>query len=97
MYRLFPPIRHNVRVLLSIALLIVTSLLASGILFRHQRLLTYLAAAGVLWEGQWLLLTLLNRTLLSSVTPNTLFTVGSSLLLVVSIAFIRKWQSPYRT
>ncbi|MFH1353905.1 MAG: hypothetical protein ABIH36_01330 [bacterium] len=81
--------------ILSIALLGLASLIASGVLFRHQRVLTYLAAAGALFEGQWLLLTLLDRTVLLSVSSARVYVLGAFLLLVIWIFFRQGWSWPY--
>lgn len=79
----------------SILLLGLASLVASGVLFAHQRALTYLAAAGVLWEGQWLLLTLLDRTVLEGVETRVVFDSGALILLAIWLLFYRRWSFPY--
>jgi len=79
----------------SIVLLGLASLLASGVLFRHQRVLTYLAAAGVLFEGQWLLLTLLDRTVLIGMETKVVFDMGAVVLLVVWLLFYQRLSFPY--
>lgn len=71
--------------------------MASGVLFSHQRVLTYLAAAGVLWEGQRLLLTLLDRTVLEGVETRVVFDMGAVVLLVIWLLFYRRWSFPYRS
>lgn len=80
---------------LSVILPGVASLVASGVLFRHQRVLTYLAAAGVLFEGQWLLLTLLDRVLLPGVSAKMVFDLGSLALLILWALLYKKWTFPY--
>ena len=79
----------------SIVLLGLASLVASGVLFSHQRVLTYLAAAGTLFEGQWLLLTLLDRTVLIGTETKVVFDTGAVLLLVVWLLFYRRLSFPY--
>src|SRR5687767_916377 len=80
--------------ILAAAVLGAASLIASGALFAHQRWLTYAAGAGVLWEVQWLLLTLLDRTLASSFSSTMVFSAGSLALLAVWLPLLRRWQTP---
>lgn len=68
--------------LVQMILLGVSSLIASGVLFRHRTVLTYLAAAGILWEAQWLFLTLLARTWLQSVSPELVYLLGVVIILL---------------
>lgn len=75
-------------------LLAAASLVASGVLFRHQRWLTFIAAAGVLWEGQWLLLTMLHRTTLVIAAPTVVYTTGALMLLGLWLLVIRNWHWP---
>lgn len=79
---------------LATLLLILSSIIASGVLFEHKRVLTFIAAAGVLWEGQWLLLTVLDRMLLRGVSSNSVFLVGSVLLLIAWSVFVKKFKFP---
>jgi energy-converting hydrogenase Eha subunit C len=80
----------------SIVLLAAASLLGAGILFRHHRFLTLLAAAGVLFEGQWLALTLVHRLWFSAVAEDRFFLIGSLLVLIGWAIFYKKWSFPYR-
>lgn len=81
---------------IGIGVLILASLVGSGVLFRHQRVLTFLGVAGALFEAQWLLLTLLARTFLLSVEPRWVFVGGAVILLALWSVGYRKWQFPYR-
>lgn len=65
-------------------LLALASLLASGVLFRHRGILTYLAAAGVLWEAQWLLITLLDHQ----------YVIGAMVLLIAWVSQYKKFTFP---
>ncbi len=80
---------------ISIVLFGLASFVASGVLFKHQRVLTYLAAAGTLFEGQWLLLTLLDRTVLIGMETKVVFDMGAVLLLVIWLLFYRRLSFPY--
>lgn len=79
---------------ISAILLIFGSIIASGVLFEHKRVLTFMAAAGVIWEGQWLLLTLLSRVLLRGVSSNSVFMAGSILLLIAWLFVVKKFKFP---
>ncbi|MEX0650082.1 MAG: hypothetical protein WD200_03710 [Candidatus Andersenbacteria bacterium] len=81
--------------LIAIVLLGVASLLASGVLFTHRRALTYLGVAGALWQTGWLTLTLLDRTILQSISTPTVFVAGSAVLLVAFGSFYKRWHLPY--
>lgn len=81
--------------MIELFLVFISSLLASGILFKHQRVLTFLAAAGVAGEGQWLLLTLLTRTVFQHSSANGVFLAGSIILLLVWAVFYKQWKFPY--
>ncbi len=81
---------------IGIAVLVLASLVGSGILFRHQRVLTFLAVAGTLFETQWLLLTLLDRTVFASLPAQQIFLVGAVTLLALWAIQYKKWQFPYR-
>lgn len=73
-------------------LLAVAGLLASGSLFAHKRIMTYLAAAGALWESAWLLLTWIGRTFVSD-QHGVVFIVGS-LLALAGALYLLKWRKP---
>jgi hypothetical protein len=79
---------------LAVILLAISALLASGALFTHQRISTYLAAAGVLWQAQWLLLTLLDRTVARAVASEPVFIIGAAGLAMVALLLVRRWQRP---
>lgn len=76
-------------------LLGVASLIASGVLFRHRTVLTYLATAGILWEAHWLFLTLLDRGVLHIFydIPRTLFrqAVTDIVFLIGTICILLGW------
>ena len=80
--------------ILALAITIGSALLGAGVVFKHQRLLTFLAAAGALAQGQWLLLTLLDRTLLVQIDSLLVFTGGAILLAIVWGLFWRQWRFP---
>src|SRR3989344_1909050 len=76
--------------ILAVLFLLISSLLASGILFKHQRWLSYLAAAGVLFEGEWLLLTLVDRLSVTASSSRIVFFIGSCVLLLAAGLFYRR-------
>lgn len=73
----------------------LASILASGILFSHKRILTLLAAAGALFESGWLLLTLIHRVVWPR-SPEAVFLIGSLLFLGLLWPGRRQWRWPYR-
>ncbi|MGH9856730.1 MAG: hypothetical protein ACRD4B_02690, partial [Acidobacteriota bacterium] len=77
------------------SILLVASFLASGILFTHKRILTLIAAAGVIFEGSFLFLTLLDRTILASGNSFVVYLIGSCLFAGAGILAIRNWKWPY--
>lgn len=74
--------------------LAVASVLASAVLFQHMRFTTWLAAAGILFEGQWLLITLLKRTLFVGSSLETFYLLTSVLLLLLWILMLRSVRWP---
>lgn len=74
--------------LISIFFLAVAALLASGIIFSHRHILTYIAAAAGLWEAAWLALTLLSRTVFTGHT-DIVFPAGAAVLLIGSLFWAR--------
>jgi len=78
-------------------LLAISAILASGVLFSHQRSLTFLAAAGALFEAKWLLLTLIDRLILPNVSSQSVFLVGAVITLIIWLTQIKKWHLPYNT
>ncbi|MEX1112692.1 MAG: hypothetical protein WEC84_04475 [Candidatus Andersenbacteria bacterium] len=83
--------------IIPIIILGVAAILASGILFPHRRMLTFLGAAGALWQVGWLLLTLIDRTLLQEVSSQTVFVLGSAILLAIFAWQYKQWKLPYRS
>lgn len=75
----------------------IGSIMASGIMFRHQRLLTLIAAAGAFWSGQWLLLTLVDRVILTGNESTLVYLVGSFVLTIPWVFKLKAWSWPYRT
>lgn len=80
---------------ISIILVLGAALLASGILFKHQRALTLLATAGIIFEAQWLALTYIDRVLLVSVSSSLVFLIGSIVMLVGWGIYYQRWTWPY--
>ena len=80
--------------LTAVVILMGSALLASGIVFRHQRVLVYLAAAGALFEAQWLLLVLLDRVVWRDTETTIVLTVGAALLLILWLSLIKRWRAP---
>lgn len=76
-----------------IFVVIAAGVLASGILFAHKRLTTFVAAAGVLAEGQWLLLTLIDRTVARGVASEIVYLIGGLVCLLVWGLFIKQWST----
>lgn len=58
-------------------------------------MLTYLATTGILFEAQWLLLTLLTRTLFHAFDSGAVFITGALALFVVWGVLWRHWTFPY--
>lgn len=87
---------HPVGMALAILLVVASSLLASGILFRHKRVLTYVAAAGTLAEAHWLLLALLSRAVLRQFDVTSVYLGGALVLLVAWCIFVPRWRAPAR-
>lgn len=81
----------------TIITLAISSLLASGILFKHARILTLLAATATLWQAQWLFLTLIDRGLLNGQATQEVYLFGSFLLLTPWLFKLKKWYWPYST
>lgn len=76
---------------LTIILLSIAAALASGILYQHRSVLTYLGLAGVLWQMTWLFLTLLSRTIFLKLPTEYVFLGGSvCIVLVVLFGFRQK-------
>lgn len=80
--------------LVQIILLILSSLIASGVLFGHRGLLTYLACAGVLWEAQWLFLTLLSRTVFRNINVELVLWVGSAVIVIAWVGWLKRFSFP---
>lgn len=80
--------------MLVFAVLVVASFFASAILFRHTRFTTWIAAAGLLLEGQWLLLTLLQRTSLAMLPLETFYLGGAAVLLAGWLVMVRQARWP---
>lgn len=78
------------------AILGIAALLASGILFNHSRLLTFLATAGVLFEGLWLALTLISSLLLAyGQSVSSVFMGGSILVLLLALFGVKNFRIPW--
>lgn len=73
----------------------VGALLASGSLFRHKRVLTFLATAGALAELHWLFLTLLHRTLAPYASAPIFFSTGLAIILIIWATQYKRWTFPY--
>ncbi|PIT98563.1 MAG: hypothetical protein COT71_00090 [Candidatus Andersenbacteria bacterium CG10_big_fil_rev_8_21_14_0_10_54_11] len=78
---------------LAVWVLAAASLLASGELFRHRRVSTYLAAAGALFEGHWLLLALVSRWL-PLLAQTAVFWAGAAAVGALWLWQIQQWQRP---
>lgn len=82
--------------IIALAALVVGSILASGILFKHQRALTFIATAGTLFEAQWLLLALIARKWLVMFDSSVVYDIGAAILLLLWLTQIRKWSCGWR-
>ncbi len=76
---------------LSFALL---ALILSALLFRHQRLLTYLAAAAALWQGLWLLTGFVHRAYIPLQAPEPIYTMAAVMALAIAVTLIKKFRMP---
>lgn len=65
--------------------------MASGVLFKHVRLTTYVATAGLLAEAGWLLATLMQRTLFNSFSAPVVLSAVSILWLFFWLSFYKQW------
>lgn len=63
-------------------LLAVASVAASVVLMPHQRLLTLLATAGVMWEAHVMFLTWVERLVFAQLSAESVFTAGAIIVLV---------------
>lgn len=81
--------------MVTIVILAISSVLAAGILFKHQRTLTLLACAGTFWEAQWLVLVLIKRTIGQAINPETFFLAGALVCLVPWLLIFKQWSWPY--
>ena len=73
---------HSTEVIIAFILVLVAGILATGSLFEHRRLTTFLASGlGLSWSF-WLLLTLLARSISGGETSEAVFMVGAILLLI---------------
>lgn len=78
----------------ALVMLAAGALIGSGVLIKHERWITWLALAGVLWEGQWLLISWTHRALLPDVSKEISFLAGALALLVFWGVKMRQWQRP---
>lgn len=76
--------------------LAMSSVLMAGILFKQQRLLTLCACAGTFWEAQWLVLTLINRSIWPNGNTELIFLVGALIGLVPWLFKLKQWSWPYQ-
>lgn len=81
--------------IISIGILTLAAVLASGSLFAHRRVLTFIAVAGTMWQLGWLTLTLVDRTMFSGISSDPVFLIGSLILLAATATQYKKWQLPY--
>lgn len=77
-----------------IIFLAIFSLIASGVLFRHRGLLTYLGCAGVLWEAQWLFLTLFSRTVFQDIEIELVLWIGSAVIVIAWAGWLKRFSVP---
>ncbi|MEX2055167.1 MAG: hypothetical protein WD972_03205 [Candidatus Andersenbacteria bacterium] len=81
--------------MISLLLFLAAAILASGILWRHERLTTYLAASATLFEIFWLFATLLQRTVLGTFPPQSVLLITSIVTLIFWIALYRYFKAPH--
>lgn len=65
-----------------LGVLALASVAASAVLFRHKRLLTFLATAGIVWEAHVMFLTWIERLVFAQLSAETVFAVGAVIALV---------------
>ena len=80
----------------AIFILAASSLIASGVLFRHMRMFTFIAAACVLFEAAWLLLTCIDRVLLPQAESWLVFTLGGLLGAAILLRRVKLFRLPYQ-
>ncbi len=90
-------IRNYCGMVASLIIVLVASILASGVLFNHQRYLTLLAAAGALFEMWWLVLSLAHRVLFPEMTDSVIFLLGALLFFFAFLPMRREFHLPYRS
>ncbi|MEK7499604.1 MAG: hypothetical protein AAB649_03285, partial [Patescibacteria group bacterium] len=76
-------------------LFIASALIGSGVLFHHKRVLTYIAAAGALFEAEMLLTTLIHRTVGHSIGGPTFYVLAGVLFITIWGSLYKYWKSPY--
>lgn len=76
----------------AVAVLGAASLLASGVVFRHSRVTTYAAAAGALFQAQWLLIALIDRMFFVAVPSGIVFGTGAMVCSAAWLWRMRHWQ-----
>jgi hypothetical protein len=81
--------------MISLLVFLAAATLASGILWRHERLTTYLAAMATLFEIFWLLATLLQRTVLITMPRQSVLLILSVVTLTFWIALYRYYKAPH--
>ncbi|MBI3255437.1 MAG: hypothetical protein HYZ63_00525 [Candidatus Andersenbacteria bacterium] len=82
--------------MIAIIVSLLAGLFVSGIVFRHQRMFTYMGACLALAWGWWLVLTFIGRTWLSEFPPTLLYGFGPALLAVIFLPWWKQWRLPYR-
>lgn len=82
--------------MIAIIVSLLAGLFVSGIVFRHQRMLTYLGASVALAWGWWLVLTFVSRVLVPDFSPTVLYGFGAALLAVLFLPWWRQWNLPYK-
>ena len=79
--------------ILPILVLGVAALIASSSLFKHTRLLVYIAVSLGLWQTAWLLITLIDRTLLVAQDSAGVYTL-SALVTLIAVIILARYKKP---
>jgi len=87
---------HNIEIfnLVPVIILVISSLLGSGIVFTHKRIFTFLSTVLVLWQAQWMLISLASRTALQNFGATKIFIFGSIIFFIFWVIQYKKWKFP---
>ncbi|MEX1997095.1 MAG: hypothetical protein WEA04_00245 [Candidatus Andersenbacteria bacterium] len=80
--------------LLTAVVILLASGIAAGSIMRSERLVTFIAATGALFEVHWLLIALVHREFFIGASIQLVFFIGALFFLSLWLTQIRKWRGP---